>query len=111
MQISVEWTGSYPTLCFGRWNIVIDGIKLTGLGNDDFSTYGTYQSWHFEDWSEVFEDNEEGLHFDVWKINPKNKLLESLERHGFEVSDELLFLLYGEIQACDWRSNSCGGCI
>ena len=111
MQINVEWTGGYPTLCFGEWVIVIDGMKLTGIESGDFNTFGVYQSWHFEDWSEVFEDDEDGIEFEDWKEQPPNGLVDSLKMHGFEVSEELLYLLYEKIQEADWRHNSCGGCI
>lgn len=111
MDIQVEWTGTYPCLCFGKWLITIDGIPLTGLDSDSFNTLGTYSSWHFEDWSEVFEDHEAGLLFEEWKLNPPNNLKESLGIHGFTVDDDLLIELYKAIQLEDWRHGSCGGCI
>ena len=36
------------------------------LRKGEMNTFGTYQSWHFEDWMEVFEDYEDGLMCDEW---------------------------------------------
>lgn len=111
-DVQAEWTGGYPTLCFGEWNIVVNGIRLTGIASENFNTEGTYSSWHFEDWSEVFEDYEDGLPFDEWVKSDINGLHDSLDLHGFNSDDMgLMALLYEAISAEDWRSNSCGGCI
>lgn len=111
-NVQAEWTGEYPALCFGEWNIVVNGIFLTGIDSESFDTEGIYSSWYFEDWSEVFEDYEDGLPFDEWVKSDINGLHASLTRHGFDLDDMYLMqLLYDAISAKDWRRNSCGGCI
>ena len=73
-MIKVNWSGYYPNLCFGVWEIKIDD-KLLPIPEDkintDMNTFGSYQSWHFEDWIEVFEDYEDGLFFDEWLLENK----------------------------------------
>lgn len=110
-DIKVKWTGGYPNLCSGHWEIIIDGKYLTNLMNSNFETFGTYSSWHFEEWNEVFEDYEDGLCFEQWKQDPPNNLLFSLKLAGFEVTENLLQELYLAINSQDWRHSSCGGCI
>ena len=110
-NIDVEWTGSYPNLCRGRWNIEINGKKLSGLGTDHMNTYGNFGAWHFEDWSEVWEYYNDGLSFEEWKCNLPNNLEISIKLAGFKITDELLETLYRAISTADWRSLSCGGCI
>lgn len=114
-DISVKWTGSYPTLCYGEWIITINGIKLEGLDTDNFGTYGTHQQWKFVNWIEKFYDVESGSEQPEWveyakKENPNN-LITALQNAGFEITDELLGQLYVEINSCDWIHGSCGGCI
>lgn len=115
-EIYVDWTGSYPNLCSGKWIITIDGIKLTGIEKEEFGTLNEYSSWHFnEDWLEEFDHYEDGLGLDDWvqevKTNDINGLYASLKRHGIKVTDELLSELYNRIKEQDWRHGSCGGCI
>lgn len=110
-DIKVKWTGSYPSLCGGSWEIIVDGHKLTNLIDEHFDTYGTYSTWYFENWSEVWEEYTDGLEFEQWKENPPNNLVFSLKLAGFKITDELLKELYVKIQSEDWRHNSCGGCI
>ncbi|QQV88990.1 hypothetical protein [Providencia phage PSTRCR_121] len=116
MQIDVTWTGGYPTLCFGKWKIIIDGIELTGLDSQEFNTAGTYDTWHFEDCDDVWEIYRDGLYFDAWYKTlleqDTNGLKSSLIRHGFDVENKAFIEdLYNKINAKDWRHNSCGGCI
>lgn len=109
--ITVHWTGRYPTLCYGEWKIIIDGICLTGIEDSPFKTIGDYQSWHFEeDYSEVFEDYEDGESFSIGWLET-NGLQDSLNRHGIILTEEEQIDLYDKIQSEDWRHNSCGGCI
>lgn len=109
-RVTVKWTGRYPTLCYGKWVINVDGIPLTGIGNGNFKTYGNYHRWYFVDWSDEWDRYEDGEEFEVWDWS-RNGLKDSLERHGIEVTKELMLELYKAIQMEDWRSNSCGGCI
>lgn len=71
MDIEVEWTGKYPCLCSGERKLYIDGTDKSDLIPEDLrqnemGTYGTYSSWHFEDWEEVFEDYQDGMDCDEW---------------------------------------------
>ena len=105
-MLTVIWTGSYPCLCSGEWRITINGIDWSNAIPVDkryapMDTAGTYQEWHFEDWEEVFEDYEDGLEFDEW-------IAENEWALALPCAPQDLFY---EIQAQDWRHNSCGGCI
>lgn len=116
MNISVDWTGSYPSLCFGEWKIFIDGIQLTGIEKEDFQTDGSYATWGFTgDWDVDWDSYEDGLNEYEWteKLLSEdiNGLKASLIRHGFELSESLISKLYWAIADHDWRSSSCGGCI
>lgn len=111
-NISVDWTGSYPNLCSGQWIIKINDKQLGGITDDHMSTKGTYSSWHFENWDDVWSQYEDGLSFDEWKVNMPNNLEMSLRLAGFSPKDEqLLKPLFEAISTKDWRHNSCGGCI
>ena len=115
MKIEVSWTGEYPCLCFGSWQITIDGNKLPIPENrigSDMGTFGTYQSWHFDgEWNEVFESYDEGDFFETWIDGNKEWIDAGLKEIGVELSDFDYRNLYDEISASDWRSGSCGGCI
>lgn len=70
-KFEAEWTGSYPNLCSGVWKLYVDGKDKSDLIPEDLRNYpmdtaGMYQTWHFEDWQEVFEDCEDGLECDDW---------------------------------------------
>lgn len=111
-NVKAEWTGGYPNLCRGEWIILVDGIKLSGIGSDHFDTYGDFESWSFDDnWSECFESYTSGAFFHEWKQNHPNGLIESLIRHGMNINDELLESIYKAVSEHDWRNSSCGGCI
>jgi hypothetical protein len=122
-DISVEWTGSYPNLCSGKWIITIDGNEIIDnskeQGNYDsallsnMGTEGTYQSWHFDDnYSEVFEDYDAGYHFEEWYNSKSGKFLKkTIDNNTREMSKADMNYLFAELQKKDWRSNSCGGCI
>lgn len=115
-EISVKFTGSFPNYCSGKWVIVIDGITLTGIGGGHFNTEGYYTAYSFtEDWDEVNSEYSDGLEEYEWieeqKKEDPNGLLQSLKRHGFKITNELLEALYHEIRLCDWRHGQCGGCL
>jgi hypothetical protein len=114
VKIETEWTGSYPNLCSGSWLITIDGENLPipdDKINNDMNTYGIYSSWHFEDWSEVFEDYGDGLECSAWIDENKTWIKQSLISIGINPEEFDYAALYAAIQEKDWRSNSCGGCI
>src|SRR5574343_1110548 len=97
--ITVHWTGSYPCICYGELKIIIDGICLTGIESGPFKTLGWYQSWHFEeDYSEVFEDDEDGESFSIEWLET-NGLQDSLNRHGIILTEEEQIELYAKVQS------------
>ena len=91
-----------------RFNLV-NGIPLTGIGGGHFNTAGYYSSY------EESSRYSDGLYVPEWieeqRREDPNGLCSSLKRHGFEVTDELLEILYQEISPCDWRRGQCGGCL
>ena len=110
MNIKVEWTGKWPCLCYGEWKLYINGTDKSDLIPEDLrqsemGTYGTYSSWHFENWNEVFEDYQDGMDCDEWIEHNKCWLDNISTDH---IIQEQLFY---EFQASDWRHGSCGGCI
>jgi len=111
-KITVEYTGEFPNLCFGDWIIRIGEERIILPSNEHFNTKGTYSTWHFdEDYSEVFEDYEDGEAFEAWVTDIPNGLQGALELQGFKVTESLLRELYVKIQPVDFRTSSCGGCI
>ena len=110
MSVNAKWTGSYPCLCFGRWILEVDGKDVSKLippelRTNSMNTFGTYQSWHFENWMEVFEDYEDGLGETDWIEGNKDWL--SLITDSYETMREI----YNAIASEDFRRGSCGGCI
>lgn len=45
--VDVEYTGSFPNYCCGKWNIVVNGIPLTGISGGHFNTKGYYTAYSF----------------------------------------------------------------
>ena len=109
-MVEAKWSGSYPCLCFGKWTLKVNGEDVSDkipedLRDSSMNTYGTYQSWHFEDWIEVFEDYISGLDCEDW-IEENKKWLNNITT-DLEVQEEI----YYAINSQDFRSGSCGGCI
>ena len=110
MKIEVEWTGSYPCLCSGEWKLYIDDVDKselipTELRQNEMGTFGTYSSWHFENWDEVFEDYVDGMNCDDW-IEYNKYWLDNIS-NDIRVQEQLFYAF----QSQDWRHGSCGGCI
>lgn len=107
-KLEVEWTGTYPCLCFGEWIIKYNGIELkvpNEYKTKDMGTLGDYYQWYFD---EYYED---GLDETDW-INKNYSWIKNMFNEvGIIVTKELLSDLYYEIHGQDWRSGSCGGCI
>jgi len=110
MSVKAEWSGQWPSLCIGEWKLIVDGKDVSekipeDLRDRSMDTFGTYQSWHFENWMEVFESYEDGLLRDDW-IDENDYWLSNItdDQHIKEQ-------IYDAINAEDFRSNSCGGCI
>jgi len=115
MNITAKWTGRYPSLCCGHWEIIVDGEYLPipeDKAQETMNTYGTYESWHFDEhWSEVFEDYQEGMYESEWFDENKSWIdvgLAQIKKH-FGYMDYCA--LYEAIRKEDFRRGSCGGCI
>lgn len=116
MNVDVKWTGAYPNLCSGRWIITIDDKVLAipeALINSSMNTLKSYETWHFDDWQEVWETYTDGIEMDEWIHNNRGWLYASLKSIGKEkeITYKDLKILYEKINDADWRFNSCGGCI
>lgn len=110
MNIEVKWTGCYPCLCYGEWKLFIDGEDKSSLipeelRQNEMGTYGTYSSWHFENWNEVFDDYKDGMNCNEW-IKCNKYWLDNISTDN-DIQEQLFY----EFQASDWRHGSCGGCI
>jgi len=113
-NFEAKWSGSYPNLCSGRWTITCNGKMLSlpvELETSSMNTYIHYQSWHFEDWQEVFVDEAGGQHFDDWVFENHYWIDKAFDELGIERVEENYQDLYTAIQASDWSGGSCGGCI
>ena len=119
-NIEVEWTGEYPTLCFGTWEIKIDGKILKALPNSpeekllqgNMDTENTYESWYFDNWHEVWEDYDDGNSFKDWlKSNEGLGIIKLLDLNSIQLNKYEMKDLFTKIQQNDWRHQSCGGCI
>lgn len=102
---TTRWTGKYPNLCRGRWHLYRDGNEVDNPFNGSPAyTDGTYCSWHFENWLEVFEDYHDGLSEEDW-IDENREWLESIAEEGDFPK------IFRAFQENDFREMSCGGCI
>jgi len=113
-NFTASWSGSYPSLCFGTWTIEHNNRPLNipeDKVNSSMNTYISYQSWHFEDGSEVFEPEEDGLNFNEWIMENHSWVDLAFDELEIEKSEANYKDLYDAIQLEDFRSGSCGGCI
>ena len=110
-NIEANWSGSYPCLCYGDWTLKVDDVDVSDkipedLKSSSMHTYGTYQSWHFnDDCMEEFEDYEDGLDCENW-IEENNYWLSNITQDE-KVKQQIFYA----IQDHDFRTGSCGGCI
>ena len=113
-DFKARWNGSYPNLCYGEWSLEYNGLPVI-IPEDHrtghMGTHGSYSSWHFEDWLEVFEEYEEGLNSKVWTDENKHWVKPMFTQHGIEESETTYLALFEAFQESDFRPNSCGGCI
>lgn len=113
--LDVLWTGSYPSLCSGEWQISYNNANFIlpeDLIHENMLTDNTYYSWQFDaNYAEEWTSYEAGLACEEWRDEHKVWIAENFKRLGIEFTDEALYMLYSAIQKQDWRHNSCGGCI
>ena len=113
-MFKTEWSGSYPTLCYGSWKLTYNGVEVElpeEMKSSSMGTIGIYSSWHFEGWSEVFEDYSDGLNESSWIEKHRSWVVPILEKACIPTNDETLANLFSAFQENDWRHSSCGGCI
>jgi hypothetical protein len=115
MNITAEWSGSYPNLCSGHWSILVDGEKLPipeDREREPMNTAGVYQAWHFDEhWSEVFEDYQDGMYESEWIEENKGWIDAGLAQINKRFGYKEYCDLYEAIRKEDFRRGSCGGCI
>ena len=110
-MVKANWSGSYPCLCHGEWTLKVNGINVSHLipeklRNNEMNTYGTYETWSFDDdYMEVFEDYEDGLKCNDW-IKENKYWLDTITANR-----EVQIEIFNAISEEDFRRNSCGGCI
>ena len=110
-MVNAYWSGSYPCLCSGTWTLEVNGVDVSSLipeelRHDEMNTFGSYQSWHFnDDWLEEFENYNDGLMCDQWI--KKNKYWLNTITDDVNIQKDI----YYAISEHDWRHGSCGGCI
>ena len=110
-MVEARWSGSYPTLCYGEWTLIVNGKDVSmfipeELKESSMYTYRTYQSWHFnDDWMEEFEDYDNGLDCEDW-IEENKYWLDTIT-DDINVQMEI----FTSINSKDWRHGECGGCI
>lgn len=111
MSVEAKWSGEYPCLCFGEWTLKVNGKDVSSkipknLRKYSMNTIGTYQRWDFNNAElEMFEDYDDGLECEEWILENK----EWLDNISTDISTQRDIFL--AINAEDFRSGSCGGCI
>lgn len=107
-EYRAEWTGCYPTLCYGDWTLYKNEIEITEpipFQGNPANTHGFYSQWYFdEDWCEQFEDYEDGLLCTEWCEENKDYLSKIAPSSDWNK-------IYAAFQEFDWRHGECGGCI
>lgn len=109
-DIKVSWTGEYPHLCAGTWEILLSGEDVSYIipKNIRFSPMNTeknYHQWHFENWLDVWETVHQGLPFNEW-LSKNYQWVKKLPLDSSQYNE-----LYDAIRKEDWIHGSCGGCI
>ena len=111
--IEARWTGSYPNLCSGKWELFVDGRDVSKnipeeRRHSPMDTERTYRKWYFggeSGWEEQWETYEDGLNEEDW-IAENNSWLSAITDDADTKSQ-----IFEAIRACDWRHGECGGCI
>ena len=111
----VEWTGCYPSLCFGEWIIKYNNQELNipeNIKEDNMNTHGSYAHWTFdEEYIEEWTYYEDGLDEEEWLQYNMEWIVPMFQEFNIEITNDLLSELFEKIQEQDWRHGSCGGCI
>lgn len=98
-EIKVKWTGQFPNLCSGNWELKIDGEDYSDgipFKNKSANTYGRYEEWHFEEYEEIWNTYTAGLKEKEW-IDEYRDWLKTLPITSTEYSK-----LYAAFSVEDW---------
>ena len=110
-MVEAKWSGSYPSLCSGKWTLEVNGENISKkipseLRTSYMNTYGTYVEWHFDEYyDEVWGEYQDGLKREDWIAENKEWLDTITTDHELQIE------IFNAINAEDWRYSSCGGCI
>ena len=109
-KFRAEWSGSYPTLCFGEWRLYKNGEDISEyipeeLRDSHMNTKGVYSEWYFDGGIEDFFNYGDGLSCGIWI----EKNMDWLKR--FCDTEEDFESVFMQFNKSDFRPNSCGGCI
>ena len=108
-MFDVSWSGSYPTLCSGKWTILKDGEDVSGAIPKDLrvsymNTQKEYVCLSLDKDNQIQKtplirglDRSTWMNINVWIWNICS-------------NDEEANELYDEIVKQDWFHNTCGGC-
>ena len=107
-EYTTSWTGKYPNLCSGHWELFCNGEQLNiyiPFYQNPADTFGEYSRWYFdEDWMDCWDTYEEGEKQDEWIAHFHDWL------DSFAPAEDWP-AIYEAFQLNDWRHMSCGGCI
>ena len=109
--VKATWTGQYPCLCHGEWQLEVNGTDVSALIPEELrkspmDTYGTYSCWSFDDnYIEQWGKYRDGLKGPEW-ISKNFDWLEKITNDR-----KVMGKIFSTFQKEDWRHGSCGGCI
>lgn len=104
------WTGEWPALCCGIWELYFYGNPIETefpFGIDrPADTYGEYRHYYYsrEVGDEVIDYYTSGLQEDQWIKQYYNWLNTFANPEDFS-------MIFKSFQKNDWRHGECGGCI
>lgn len=110
-KVVAKWTGEYPTLCFGEWQLYINDKDCSNkipedIRKKEMNTEKDYNVYYLDEdyddhWTEIFR----GLSCEEW-IKENDYWLNTITKDK-DVKREIFKAINKE----DWVHNSCGGCI
>ena len=102
------WTGKYPNLCCGEWQLYINdelnNIEIP-FQYHPANTEGIYEEWYFnDDYDEEWDSYTHGMNCADWCDTYKNYLKQIAPESDWP-------MIFKAFQENDWRHGQCGGCI
>ena len=114
MEFKAFFTHDEYSYCQGEWHLLeIDELEMehdisylipSDKAYSPMGTYGHFEKWHFEDWEEVWEEYDDGLHEAEWCQENSDWLIAIAPKQEWEK-------LFSAFQQCDFRRECCGACI